>query len=122
MGSCGCSSEGEIHVGDHGMIVVFEVLDADSVDDCESACDAEPIDVSGGVFTVIFTDPDGAATSYTAPDVTLSTDGSDGRFELEVPSGLLNAPGIWRRQGRVVVNGRRWSSAIKCFEVLPNLD
>ncbi len=120
--TCGCASKGELRVGDFGMIFAFEILDAETVDECGSTCDAEPIDVSSGVFAVLITDPEGTTTTYAAPDVTLSTDGTDGMFELEIPTGLFDAPGVWRRQGRVTVGGRRWSSPIVCFEVLPNLD
>lgn len=120
--SCACKANPAIRVGDYGVAFVFEVLDAGSLGECESPCDAEPVDVSAGVFTVIFTDPQGNSTTFVAPDVTLSTDGTDGRFQVVVPAGLFDVAGPWRRQARVVVSGKRWTSPIECFDVLPNLD
>ena len=119
-----------IYVGDYGMPFVFtaqKYVSGIDLDDPDLALTA--IDISShDSLRIDFVSPSGTLVSYTDATnlaVTLTTDGTDGKFQVLGSSSLFDAAGIWKRQGHVIFPAssptRKWSSEVIRFEVFDGL-
>jgi hypothetical protein len=98
----------EIHVGDIGTQLIMTVKDDGVVVDISSA----------SVLNVIIKKPSGQ--SYTKTGVVL-TDGTDGKMYYTSISGDFDAPGLYKIQGRVILNDSIYYTSISSFKVYCNL-
>ena len=80
-----------IVVGDFGQVAKLTFIDVDT----DVAAD---ISSYSSTIEIVFTDPDGNATSKTA---TFDTDGTDGVIKYTIESGLIDESGHWTVRGRV---------------------
>jgi len=76
------------HLNAYGGVFQITLTDGSSAVDVSAATTKQ----------IIFEDPDGTVTSKTAVWV---TDGTDGKIKYTAESGLLDATGVWKIQGRV---------------------
>lgn len=107
----------ELHVGDIGTEILVTLTDQDGT----------AVDVSSAsTLTILARKPDGTVIEWTAtagpadPDATPS-DGSDGAFHYLTTDGDLDAAGLWRFQGYVVVGSGEWHTDTRQERVHPNL-
>lgn len=63
---------------------------------------------------IILKKPDGTIVTKTA---SLTTNGSDGRMQYVVESGVIDQAGAWKVQGRLVIAGTEFRTAIGGFQV-----
>lgn len=98
----------EAFIGD---TVTFEITVQDASGNIE--------DISGASTKQIkLRDPSGTSTAYGAG---FTTDGKDGKMEYTVANTILNASGLWKFQGYVVLASGEWHGTIHRINILSPL-
>tara|TARA_A100001515_G_scaffold140044_1_gene135279 strand:+ start:1058 stop:1363 length:306 start_codon:yes stop_codon:yes gene_type:complete len=98
----------QIHESDIGTKLVITVKDNGSVVDISSASS----------LTIFIKKPNGTILTRTG---TLETDGTDGKMYYIVVAGDLDAAGVYKIQGRVVLTSGTFSTSTANFKVHCNL-
>lgn len=99
----------EIHVDDIGTVLVVTITD-----------DGQVVDLSSATETIIIIKkPNTLPYEKTA---SFYTDGTDGKISYTVVAGDLDAPGVYKIQGKVSIGGGTFRSEISTFKVHCNLD
>lgn len=98
----------EIHVGDIGTLLIVTITDDDQVVDLSTATE----------ITIIIKKPNGISYEKTA---SYYTDGTDGNITYTSVDGDFDAPGNYKIQGRVQINGGTFHSEVSTFKVHCNI-
>lgn len=102
-------SEEQIHVGDYGRDIIFEVYEG-----------GEAANISAATTkTLKIVRPDGSA----ATNISLSfvTDGTDGLLKYTIPDGTFTVAGEYQFQITVLESGKRNLSRVERRTVYPNI-
>ena len=111
-----------LYVGDEDVAIELEFRDYSDIDGV--ATDQGALDISSASeIQFKFLKPDGSTTtkSKSAGEVTLTTDGTDGKARYKTESSFLDQRGSWRVQGIVTIAGRIHYSEIETIKVLTPL-
>ena len=93
-----------LRVGDYGATFEDTILDNGVAEDISTAT----------TLQFIFEKPDGTLATKTG---SFTTDGTDGKMQYTIESGLLDSAGVWQYQTYVVTLTRVWKSEIVSFFV-----
>jgi len=81
--------------------------------------DSTALDISAAsTKTITIKKPGHTSADYTA---SLTTDGTDGKMQYAVASGVLDEIGLYEVQGYVKIGSTEYSTTIKTFSVEPTL-
>lgn len=94
----------EIHKNDINIIIRNTLLDQDS----------DIVDLSAATLTYYFKKPSGDIVTKTG---SLFSDGSDGKVQYAVESGVLDEVGDWIYQIKTEIGSGVWRSSDGCFTV-----
>lgn len=113
------SCNNEIHENDVGTEFIVTITE------CLNGVET-PLDISSATLKeIVFVDPDGAKTVFTAVFTSIPSggagDGSDGKISYFSVLGDLSPIGKYKMQGIVTTPAGKWSSTIDTFKVKANL-
>jgi hypothetical protein len=99
----------DIKLGDWGTTLTFNVL----------YCNNTAVDISFSTSKhVIFKKPSG---NKVVKDATFVTNGTDGKLQYVVESGVFDEIGVWKVQASVYAPNGGWKSDVQSFKVEDNL-
>lgn len=99
------------HVGDIGTAIIIKATEIDDNGD------EQIVDLTTATNMVIrMQKPDSTIVEKTA---TLTTDGSDGKFQFISEDGDFDQAGTWKILGIVYFNTSRWATGIEKIKILP---
>ncbi len=107
-----CSTEPAIHVGDIGTLFIVTILDESG--DIVNLTAATELEIT-------FKNSRGQNLVVAMPDVSLYTDGLDGKIKYTTVSGDIPYAGTYYIQGRIVTLNTEYHSTIDSFTVEANL-